>query len=117
MIIVDYLKKYLSEIIINVDSIPDEILLKVFPKEVRLIEQVIYDIRKTAIIWSIEDFEDRALNNKGENWRDFYDETKFQEALESMIEHHDAEYGIGWLNVDWYLNDVCFKKEVENEID
>ena len=115
MTTIKYLRQYLSETIINVDSISDEILLKVYPREVRLIEQIIEDVRRTSVTWSVEDFEGRAEEKKGENWRDFYDETKFEDALESMIHHHDAEYGITWDSIDYYLDEMCIKKKEEED--
>ena len=114
---IGYLRKFLSETIINIYTISDEILYKVYPREVKLIESILEDVRRTCVTWSVEDFEGRAEERKGENWRDFYDESKFEEALESMIHHHDAEYGITWDSVDYYLDEMCTKKEVEEEVE
>lgn len=115
MTTIEYLRQYLSKSIINIDTISDEILIKVFPREVQLIENILEDVRRTSITWSVEDFEDRAEEKKGENWRDFYDETKFEDALESMIHHHDAEYGITWDSIDYYLDEMCIRKEEEDD--
>lgn len=115
MTTIEYLRQYLSKSIINIDTISDEILIKVFLREVQLIEDVLEDVRRTSITWSVEDFEGRAEEKKGENWRDFYDETKFEDALESMIHHHDAEYGITWDSIDYYLDEMCIRKEEEDD--
>ena len=113
MIAIDYLREYLG--IHFVKNVPDEVLIKVYGKEYNLIQRILEDIGKCAVIWSVEDFECRAEEKKGENWRDFYDETKFEDALESMIHHHDAEYGITWGSVDFYLDEMCIKKEEEDD--
>lgn len=93
---------------------------------------------KRAIWWSTEDFagmaeqlfevmtyyDENSLKSVQErakrilstckNWRDFYDESKFEEALNKMIDNHNAEQGISWTEVSLYLEDMC-KKE-NNEI-
>lgn len=94
---------------------------------------------KAAIWWSVEDFagmaeqlfevmtyydenspesvKERAkrILSTCKDWKDYYDESKFEEALDSMIHHHDAEYGITWESIKYYLDEMCIKKEEENE--
>ena len=44
-----------------------------------------------------------------------YDSTKFQKALELTISNHDAETGITWETLRFYLNEHCLKdKQNEN---
>lgn len=68
-----------------------------------------------CVVWSTEDFKGRAIQIEGEdNWQNVYDESKFQEALDRMIDKHDAESGITWITVDFWLNELCLKQN-ENE--
>jgi len=86
---------------------------------------------QACVVWSVEDFESQA-KNRWENfttdtvvngkvaWKashpnatkmeDVYDPEKFEYALHSMVERHDAEYGITWDTVDIYLDDHCMKE-------
>lgn len=92
---------------------------------------------KVAVWWSVEDFagmaeqlfevmtyysenspesvKERAkkILSTCKNWKDYYDESKFEEALDRMIHKHDAEYGITWESIKYYLNEMCVKKEQE----
>ena len=76
----------------------------------------IYPPSIVPLTWSVEDFEAEAERLVGENWKDIYDESKFEDALFEMIDNHDAEWGINWNSVAFYLNQYC-KKEKENEMD
>ena len=76
----------------------------------------IYPPSIVPLTWSVEDFEAEAERLVGENWKDIYDESKFEDALFEMIDNHDAEWGITWSSVAFYLNQYC-KKEEENEMD
>lgn len=76
----------------------------------------IYPPSIVPLTWSVEDFEAEAERLVGENWKDIYDESKFEDALFEMIDNHDAEWGINWNSVAFYLNQYC-KKEEENEMD
>ena len=92
---------------------------------------------KAAIWWSVEDFagmaeqlfeimtyydenspesvKERAkrILSTCKDWRDYFDESKFAEALDRMIHKHDAEYGITWESIKYYLNEMCVKEEQE----
>ena len=59
------------------------------------------------INWSTEDFEYLAIQKYGYDWEKYYDFDKFEDALESMIHHHDAEYGICWETLKYYLDEMC----------
>ena len=98
------------------------------------------DPYKAAIWWSVEDFAGMAeqlfevMTYYGENsptsvqerakrilstcrnWKDYYDESKFEEALDRMIHKHDAEYGITWESIKYYLNEMCVKEEQKEDI-
>ena len=76
----------------------------------------IYPPSIVPLTWSVEDFEAEAEILVGKNWKDIYDESKFEYALFEMIDNHDAEWGINWSSVAFYLNEYCKKKE-ENEMD
>lgn len=65
------------------------------------------DDYKAYIIWSVEDFKEMALQLKGENWKDFYNEDNFPEALDLMIKNHDCDFGITWDTIKTYLNNYC----------
>ena len=97
---------------------------------------------KRAIWWSVEDFASQAEENfemltfyeeettissvkerakkileKCKTWRDYYDETKFEEALDRMINHHDAEYGISWESVRYTLEEMCVRPEFKENFE
>ncbi len=65
---------------------------------------------KRSIVWSVEDFIYRAEQIKGTYWQDIYDKSKFEKQLYEMIDAHDANYGITWESVDYYLDECCLKK-------
>jgi hypothetical protein len=66
--------------------------------------------KKESVKWSVEDF----------TWyeHDTYtiNEEQAQEALERMIQKHDAEYGISWHTVDYYICGYGTLKESQDEI-
>ena len=55
------------------------------------------------------DFECRAEGLEEGNWEKVYDKTKFQAALDRMIDQHDATIGITWDTIDYYLDEYCKK--------
>ena len=76
---------------------------------------------KRSIVWSVDDFLQQAINNweshdksvlypSANCWQDIYDESKFQNALYEMIRKHDANYGITWETIKFYLDEYCLKK-------
>jgi hypothetical protein len=76
--------------------------------------QIVQELSTGAIQWGIEDFKQRAIENLNlddddESWKQIYDETKFPEALEQMIYHHDCNNGITWDTIDYYLDEYCKK--------
>ena len=81
------------------------------------------NIFKLPIYWSVEDFENTAdrlfceLQNDNPkefenftNWEQFYDKTKFPQMLEQMIKNHDANEGITWQTIEFYVG-LC---EIKN---
>lgn len=74
-----------------------------------------------GVYWSIRDFEIQAkknwelsvspeTNHTNTAWQDMYDESKFEKALDLMINDHDASLGISWETVSFWLNEICLKK-------
>ena len=64
---------------------------------------------ENVVIWSVRDFQTKAQSNKGDNWNVYYNENKFQEALNVMMNKHDPMYGITWDTIDFYLDEMCKK--------
>lgn len=67
-------------------------------------------------VWGIDDLESRAismeaeLNEDGEpvgKFKQLYDRSKFPETLRNIGHDHDANYGITWDTLDYYLNTYC----------
>lgn len=78
---------------------------------------------KLPIYWSVEDFEGVAdrlfceLQNDNpkefenfNNWEQFYDKSLFPQMLEQMIKNHDANEGITWQTIEFYVG-LC---EIKN---
>ena len=61
---------------------------------------------KRSITWGIDDFEHQAKCREKDGKRK-YARSNFQEALDKMIEKHDANYGICWDTIDCYLDEYC----------
>ena len=93
----------------RVVKIKTAILCKIHELELGIINQNIKNPMTRTISWSTEDFARIAFEKKGESWKDFYDESKFEEALDSMIDKHDPIYGITWDSVRFYLEAYCYK--------
>lgn len=80
--------------------------------EVVLLVNIIDMIQKKTegmsyIGWSVEDFKYQASNQEDPS---IYDETKFKDALDTMINKHDASIGITWKTIDIYLDNYCIKE-------
>lgn len=78
-----------------------------------------------GVYWSVADFEGQAkeqwefhrdniyMKNPYKNatcWQDVYDENKFEEALDRMVNKHDANEGISWITVNFWLDEMCLTK-------
>ena len=66
-----------------------------------------------SVRWSVDDFLTQALNKENvieAKYLKKYDPSKFQEALERMIDKHDAPIGITWDTIDFYLDEMCKSK-------
>jgi len=64
---------------------------------------------KGAILWSVEDMQICAANNLSTPYE--MSKELAQEVLEDMIKHHDADYGIGWSDVEYYCEKYRPKTE------
>lgn len=64
-----------------------------------------------SISWNVLDFENVAKEIEGTSWQDYYDESKFQDALHKMINKHEPEYGISCVEVEFYLDKMCLINE------
>jgi hypothetical protein len=51
-----------------------------------------------SIKWSVEDF---TMRTQDTGWK--ITKKNAQLALEDMISHHDAEWGIGWHSIDYFI--------------
>lgn len=59
-----------------------------------------------GIFWGIADFEAKAKENeKSGNIK--YDRNLFKAALDKMIDKHDADQGITWYTISYYLDTYC----------
>lgn len=70
-------------------------------------------LQNEIIHWSEDDFKQMALEscNYDNAYGEYYNELMFAEARDEMIRHHDAQYGISWETVKYYLNSICKIKE------
>lgn len=70
-----------------------------------------YVLRDHSVTWGVEDFKNRVLHLQEvfPEKKYIFDETKFEESLEEMISNHDANYGITWETIDYYLLQDCLK--------
>lgn len=80
--------------------------------EIAILEDVKQKIQERTegmsyIGWSVEDFKYQASKQEDPS---IYDETKFQNALDAMINKHDASIGITWETIDIYLDNYCIKE-------
>ena len=85
-------------------------------EEIRLVEH--YRNGYRGIYWHVEDFEqqaqikeDAAIDVDPNIELPLYDRDFFQDALERMIYKHDANEGINWYTIDYYLDSYCKIKE------
>ncbi|HAH22480.1 MAG TPA: hypothetical protein DCL77_01720 [Prolixibacteraceae bacterium] len=63
--------------------------------------------KQMSIVWSVDDFEQRAIVHEGYMSPAFYDRNKFSIALHEMCKDHDATIGITWDTIDYYLDKHC----------
>jgi len=66
------------------------------------------------ISWSTDDFISRAAevfdDDRFKSWDEQYDDKKFADALDEMARNHDANEGINWYTIDYYLDYMCLKE-------
>ncbi len=68
-----------------------------------------------SVSWNVADFEGVAKDREGDYWDSVYDPDKFEDALYKMIDRHDAELGITWFTVGYYLDEECKRDEIEED--
>lgn len=61
--------------------------------------------------WSVEDFEFKADAIEQGVGDVLYDRSKFKLALTEMVRNFDAEIGLNWDTVDFWLNEICKVEE------
>lgn len=108
----DY-KEKLQALMNERGCIPSEAVWKVLDE----IEKEVTERDRGAVHWCEEDFAgkakemvDRMLdieNDKDKTWKKYYDEKKFSDALDMMINKHDCETGINWYTVEFWLDNMC----------
>ena len=85
---------------------------RILRKKLRQLTAEFKEYRETSISWSVEDFLMRAKDIR-------YKITAAQarKALYRMIHHHDAEYGIGWATLDYYIEEygVPYKSRIRRK--
>jgi hypothetical protein len=94
----EYPKELGSSELVQTDLVPLSLAIK-----------MIEDIQSRSITWSVDDFQSRAEDIEGEDWRKVYDEDAFEDALIDMINSHDCNHGITWETIDSYLHTHCKK--------
>lgn len=65
--------------------------------------------KRESIKWSIADF------TEYDHPRYTINKDQAQEALEMMIKHHDANFGISWHQVDYYLSEYGTVREDDDD--
>lgn len=91
---------------LNLFSYSDKLLYHLKDNRVAII--ALLEPGSNYISWSIYDFEARAIEKTNiDVWKEHYDASKFQEALDMMIQKHDASLGINWDTIDFYLEEYC----------
>ena len=89
------------------ESAQDE-FLHTFSEVEKIIEKSTYSNNGfISICWSVEDFKGQARDRYGDAWEYYLDETKFSNALKLMESNHDANIGINWEVIDYYLDEYC----------
>ena len=69
--------------------------------EIELVER--YRRGARGVFWNILDFEDRAKRAERIEDMEPNDRNLFPKALDMMIETHDANIGITWKTIDFWL--------------
>jgi len=66
--------------------------------------------KKESVKWSVEDFTGMELDG----WS--ITKEQAQDALEDMIHHHDANNGIHWQTIEYYIEQHGTKVEIGKEL-
>ena len=80
-------------------------LVELTETEIELIEK--HRDGYKGIYWHPNDFEMKAMNQLNPT---IYDKSKYEDALDHMLRHHDCNNGITWDTISFYLDEYC-KKE------
>jgi len=130
MIIENYIDWYTSD---EIERFEMKANALTYIKEDHVDEIAQSQTNKESIKWSLEDFLYRALDMEephltdpnveycdismkdASNYLQKYDPVKFQEALELMINKHDATIGITWDTIDFYLDEYCLKEKLNEK--
>lgn len=64
---------------------------------------------QNSLTWTVDDFAYRAsmLEERYEENNKVYNPDTFEDALNTMIRKHDAEVGISWDTIDFWLDEMC----------
>ena len=65
-----------------------------------------------CVRWVEDDFQHMAIDKTSEDeWEEYYNKDMFSMALCEMTRKHDAELGINWQTVEYYLDTYCKIKD------
>ena len=83
--------------------------MKNYKEKYELLLKEFEQYKKESIKWSVEDFTEYEHSDFTIN------DQQAQDALERMIQKHDASFGISWDTIYYYIEEYGTRKEVSNE--
>ena len=92
------------------EKLDDEGLLEDFiniAKDLQKAYDILSEYDEGSIGWSVDDFKTQAHAVYGDNWHNVLNELMFPTALRIMIQKHDADIGITWDTIEYYLEQYC----------
>lgn len=81
-----------------------------YKKRYESLQEEFEKYKRESIKWSVEDF----TTMEKEGWS--ITKKQAQEALEDMIRRHDAQYGISWDTVEYYIEEYGKKAKRGKEL-
>lgn len=99
-----------TEEAMSMEENDDQSTLSIYEGDVLLYENDFEEVIEShvrMVIWSTNDFLEMALQMAGDDWDTVYDKTKFKEALDMMFDKHDANNGITFNDITYYLDNFC----------